>query len=351
MEERRHYIDNLRSFAVLSVVVFHTVFIFGCYSTRGTVGSFDRVQYQDIIAYLINPWLVSVLFLVAGISSRIYLQKHTVKEYLKQRALRCLVPSTLGVLTFHFIEGYIGARYIGRFTDSTSYFNALILGVNAMWYLWLLWLFSLIAALTAYIEKGRLYRRTSKAPLIPFLVPVWMCFQFLNLDRYFPAHIGGYSALFMLGFFVLAHNEPIERLSRNWYVPATAATAFGIWYIVKYYGSDFVSGEVVRSPVTVAYGYLSCLTLIAVFKHFFNKETEFFLFLRKNCFGIYVFHYLPLCLSAYLVYEYTLLAPPLCYLITLVSAISGSLILHFIISKIPLLRFCTLGTVKRKENR
>ena len=51
----------------------------------------------DVFAYIVYPWFMVLLFVVAGMCARYSLQKCTDKEFIKRRATKLLVHSTLGL--------------------------------------------------------------------------------------------------------------------------------------------------------------------------------------------------------------------------------------------------------------
>ena len=119
---RKHYLDNIRWITVVIVVIYHVLYM---YNAEGVLGGLGRitdleVQYYDLFQYFVYPWIMPVLFVVSGISSRLYLDRHTDREFIKARTAKVLVPSTIGVLVFHFIQGYVSMSLGGGFTDLAS---------------------------------------------------------------------------------------------------------------------------------------------------------------------------------------------------------------------------------------
>lgn len=88
---RINYIDNIRSITVILVVFYHIFFIFNSITTEISVGYFHKLQYQDIILYILHPWIMIILFIIAGISSRLYLTKHSIKEFIIARTQKLFV--------------------------------------------------------------------------------------------------------------------------------------------------------------------------------------------------------------------------------------------------------------------
>ncbi|MCR5398233.1 MAG: acyltransferase, partial [Lachnospiraceae bacterium] len=76
---RKHYLDNIRWITVVLVVIYHVIYMYNGEGVAGVVGKITNVdvQYWDIYQYIVYPWFMVLLFMVSGISSRLYLDKHT----------------------------------------------------------------------------------------------------------------------------------------------------------------------------------------------------------------------------------------------------------------------------------
>ena len=98
---RRAYLDNIRFITVCIVVIYHVIYIFNGVQPFGVIGPFKDRQIQDAFQYITYPWFMALLFVVSGMSSRYYLEKHSTKSFIKDRTRKLLVPSTLGLFAFH----------------------------------------------------------------------------------------------------------------------------------------------------------------------------------------------------------------------------------------------------------
>jgi hypothetical protein len=92
------------------------------YATESVTTGLGRItqletQYYDVFLYFVYPWIMTVLFLVAGMCSRYYLERHTDREFLRSRTTRLLVPSTAGLFAFQFIQGYVNLSLGGAFAE------------------------------------------------------------------------------------------------------------------------------------------------------------------------------------------------------------------------------------------
>ena len=80
---RKHWIDNLRWVTVLLVLFYHVFYFYNNKGVFGGIGGFGTYpeckQYQDVVMYILYPWFMPLLFLLAGVSARYALQKQSAK--------------------------------------------------------------------------------------------------------------------------------------------------------------------------------------------------------------------------------------------------------------------------------
>ena len=158
---RKHYLDNIRWTTVLLVGLYHVMYIFNGVAVFGVVGPLREVQYQDSFLYLCYPWFMLLLFIVSGMSSRLYLEKHTIKEFIKSRTTKLLVPSTIGVFVLGWAQGYINMN-ISNASESMipesvpapiQFLIMCLSGTGVLWFAQLLWFFSIILALIKNLKR------------------------------------------------------------------------------------------------------------------------------------------------------------------------------------------------------
>ena len=114
---RKHYLDNIRWITIICVVIYHTIYMFNGEATAGVIGPFKNVQYQDAIQYILYPWIMILLFIIAGMCSRYYLENHSIKEFIKSRTTKLLVPSTIGLYVFHYLPLSASAYLLAKYAD------------------------------------------------------------------------------------------------------------------------------------------------------------------------------------------------------------------------------------------
>ena len=106
---RKHWIDNLRWVTVLLVLFYHVIYFYNNKGVFGGIGGFgDGPQYQDAVMYLLYPWFMPLLFILAGISARYALEKQPAEEWFKSSFDRTgafasyMTRSSYGIYIVHY---------------------------------------------------------------------------------------------------------------------------------------------------------------------------------------------------------------------------------------------------------
>ena len=78
-------------------------------NTRGEANYifFEKVRPIASIVTFIDPWLMPMMFLLAGVSSRFSLQKRGYGSFIKERLLRLGIPLILGSLVMNPVLSFI----------------------------------------------------------------------------------------------------------------------------------------------------------------------------------------------------------------------------------------------------
>lgn len=357
---RKLYLDNIRWVTVVLVVIYHVIYMFNGI-TVGTAGPFSEVQYQDAVQYVLYPWFMVLLFIVSGMSAKYYLDSRSEREFIRSRTRKLLVPSTVGLFVFQWIQGIVNMKLGNAFEQMQNvpkpvlFFIAAVSGTGVLWYIQMLWIFSLLLVLIRKIEKGRLYNACSKITgnplfLIALGVAVWGSSQILNMPIVAVYRFGIYGLSFLLGYYVFTHEKATDCLVKFRFVFLAAAVVLGCAYTVKYFGENYAVSPAVKCPLAAAYLWSACLAVIGMMKKYADKENRFTRFMKRKSWGIYVFHYLPVSLCGLFLKD-TALPPSLIYFITAAAAFIGAAVLYEIISRIPVLRWCVLGISSERKKK
>ena len=357
---RKYYIDNIRWTTIVLVVIYHVIYIFNSITAEGIIGSITSFHGQDALQYLLYPWFMVLLFIISGMCAKFYLDSHSSKEFLKARTRKLLVPSTIALFVFQWIQGYFNMAISHAFTNlgdtlpkPALFFMMILSGTGVLWTIQLMWIFSVLLLLVRKIEKGRLVKLTEKmnmAVLLLLGVFVWGSAQILNTPVVVVYRFGIYGFCFLLGYYVFSHDTVIRQIEKFCIPLIAAAGVLGVAYTVLYYGENYVTAPVVNSPLAIAYAWIACLAILGGAKQWWDKTSGFAAFMTKKSLGLYVFHYLALSASAYVLVTYTGLPGIVIYGITLIAAFAGGILIYEVISRIPVVRWCVLGIKKEKNN-
>lgn len=357
---RRLYLDNIRWITVVIVVIYHVIYMFNGVQPFGVIGPFKEYQPQDAFQYLVYPWFMALLFVVSGMSARYYLEQHDMKTFVRDKTRKLLVPSTIGLFVFQWILGYYNMEISGAIANLSAipkpvlYVLFALSGTGVLWYIQMLWLFSMLLLIVHKIERDWLWHKGAKMPvwlLVLMTIPAYGSAQILNTPVVTVYRFGIYGFCFFVGYFIFSHDEVIERLSRYWVVLSITAAGLGIFYTVYFFGENYAVKPVVNHMTACVYCWFAILAILAVMKKYGDFTNSMIKWMVKKSWGLYVFHYLPLAVTAYYLNRYAAnLAPVLVYLIVGASAFAGALILYEIISRIPIIRWCVLGIEKERED-
>ena len=366
---RKHWMDNLRWVTVLLVLFYHVIYFFNNKGVFGGIGGFgpypEYPQYQDVVMYILYPWFMPMLFLLAGISARYALQRHTGKEWFKARTRKLLVPSTIGLFVFQWIVGYFNTVVAQRedmlngIPGVVKYGIMAVSGTGPLWFIQVLWLLSLVLLLVRALDRNdRFYNWCGKLNIVWIIllgVLFWAGEQTLvkepraeSLDGlwnlYKPLF---YMIPFLMGYFVFSHDQVQEKLKKAWIPLLCCAVAAGGVLIGTTFGQDNTSPAYMGSPLNCLYGWLACLALMAWFQAKFDRTGAFAGYMTRSSFGLYIVHYLVVAALGYTMKLYTQLPPWAMYVILTVAVFTLSPLLYEAIRRIPFVRWAVLGE-KRK---
>lgn len=358
---RKHYLDNIRWITVIIVVIYHVFYMYNAEGVLGGLGKITnlQVQYYDMFQYLVYPWFMPVLFIVSGISARLYLDLHSEKEFIRSRTLKLLVPSTIGLFAFQFVQGYVSMSLGGGFEGLAAakvpgpiiYLIMVASGSGVLWYMHLLWVYCIVLVLIRKIEKGKLLdvgAKTSLWLLALFLFPIWGAAQVLNTPIVSVYRIAFYFVFFMLGYFVFSHDEVIERL-KNIAVPLIVlAVVICAVFVFMFFGDNYADKPINRGFLYVLDAYVGSMAMLAGMARFGDSSGAFSKWMSGHSFGLYVFHYLGISSVALFIAKPGLMPAPACYILSLLAGFLFGYGLYAIISRIPFFRWAVLGIKKEK---
>lgn len=373
---RSHYLDFIRGATVVLVVVYHVFFARNYVLGFGALLPANAPGFGDALTTFVYPWLMFSLFLVAGISARLSLNRRANREFLGERTSKLLVPSTLGVLVFHsWTLGVITATSAPGLVDPSipSFVFPVVCvlgGQGPLWFAQLLFVYSALLVLfrrrptnratvanasVAFAERSDETSLRSTFAWTLFFVAatfgVWGSAQILNTPVIIVYRVGIYGFAFFLGYLVFWRENVEAALVRTRCFWGVCALCFGVLYFRRFFGANYADAPVLRHWLTNVYAWTATLAILGFAKRYVHRPTRFSTFLARTSFGLYVFH-------MFFVYAATLLFARFCDVpepleIALVAAASfaGSYATYFAVRRVPVLRFLVLGLRRRDVER
>ena len=370
--KRKHWIDNLRWVTVLLVLLYHVIYFYNNKGVFGGVGGFgDGPQYQDVLMYVLYPWFMPLLFLIAGICARYSLTPSGGEAaWFKSRTRKLLVPATIGLLVFQWMTGYFntlvaGTDVMAAVPQPVKYFMWAFSGIGPLWFIQDLWLFSLILLLVrkvpCSIKSCRLF--ASREWLLVVVLVIlgvffWLSHQTLIFNPR-PESLDGlwnlykpvfYFIIFLLGYYVFSHDKVQETLGKAWIPLMAAAVISGTILTITTFGQNNSVPQYMSTPLNCLYGWLMCLAMMGWFKAKFDKTNTFAGYMTRSSFGLYIVHYLVVACFGYMMKTYTQLPPAAMYAILTVAVFTLSPLIYEVVRRIPVVRWCVLGEKRVKAS-
>jgi peptidoglycan/LPS O-acetylase OafA/YrhL len=257
--KRRCDLDWLRVLVILTVFVFHCGRFF---DTEGWHVK-NPVRHESVMIWtgFLVTWMMPLIFFISGASTWYALKSRSVGTFVKERALRLLVPLVLGIFTHVAFQVYLerqgNSGFKGSFFEFYPHYfqgwyafggNFAWMGLH-LWYLEMLFLYSVLLlplfvflAREAGIRRLDQFRRGfAKSGVVYFLaIPQIVLMAALNPHSFWGQRgFGGwplpvYIFIFLYGFLLVSREElelQIEKL-RSVSLGAAAVlllVALGLW--------------------------------------------------------------------------------------------------------------------------
>lgn len=362
------WLDNLRWVTVFIVLLYHVFYIYNAEGVDDMIPLTNNTPWQDIILYLIYPWFMFLLFLIAGMSTQFALRTQSVQQFFVARTRKLLIPATLGVILLHWISGYYLLLHTGwgTFLGFTP-LSCLTMGVGHLWFVQDLWVFSMLILVIRLLDKkdalwnklDSFLNRCSVENLgnqviIWGLAMVWFAsaFQWESGNLYSSTFQYLYRPIlylvaYLLGYYIFSHEAVLGTLERFKYRLFGLSVVCAIVHAYLNFGNSYASSRIFCSPTFILCLWFVTLSLLSMFKHYCDKQTKLSLFCTKNSYGMYITHWLIVCILGYYLRQYVdVLTPAGVYIVLLVATFVGSYVLYALQSRIPVVRYCLFGLKK-----
>lgn len=346
---RKYYIDNLRWLAILLLFPFHALQIWN----GGEYKGFYIWSHTNMIMYALStaiyPWYMTLLFAMAGMSSRYALQKRTPKEFLLERTRKLVIPFIFGTITLVPAMTYIAEIFFNRYTGSYLHQYTLFFtketdltgykGGFTPAHLWfLLYLFVISAGALIIISLQKRYIRKSNFKTISYwrmillFIPEWLMLYVLNIGG---KSIGQFLVLFLFGYYILSEETVLQKIRKYRFVSLFLWISSGGLYTYLYCFKNLRNE--VGTGLYVFFGWMGILALLGIAQTLLNFQNRISAYFTKASFSIYILHQTVLVIIGY----YALKLPVntfVQFILITITSFFVTILIYEIVKRIPFVR-------------
>jgi fucose 4-O-acetylase-like acetyltransferase len=316
-QDRRQYLDNLRTFLIFLVVVVHAGVV---YESSGLLGPYwlvDDPETSDLpglVNLLLDLFVMPTIFFISGYLAPSSLERHGSRGFVRAKLRRLVLPWAVAVLTLIPIYNaiYLVSRGLpqGNWTAYFHFTNREI-SMNWLWFLPVLFLFDVLYVVLRKLDLPIRKLSLGVVAVVVFVTSVgysmllselgWLGWTKTPLVDFQNERVLPYFLIFLLGSFCCRRGV-LEGDGRN--MKLYVAVGATLWVPMNVYvivllnfflrpGQYIVSGRV-DGFVLWCCMYLSMLGLIycavTTFKYYFDRQGLFARWLGRYSYGVYIVH-------------------------------------------------------------
>ncbi|MBP5491562.1 MAG: acyltransferase family protein [Clostridiales bacterium] len=347
---RKHYIDNLRWMVILLLIPYHVAQAFNTWGEPNYI-IFNSSRTLSSIIVFFSPFIMPLLFLLAGMSTRFALKKRSVGQYISERCKRLIVPLLFGVIALLPVMTFLADKYnyhyegsflshyrifFTRVTDFTGADGGFSFG--QFWFLLYLFVISLLAVGIIAIQKKCIAKRVKTIPtwvILLFGLPLPLFNDWLSIGG---KSLVEYLYVFLLGYYVFSDDAVIERISK-WKVPfLLIGVVSGILdvYLFLWSGTSYATLNTIARFVTEWFMILGLLSFGSEHINFNNKISAY---LSRTSFAVYSLHFIFVVVTQYLFADVFAGNKVLLFLVPVILSYILTFLASEVFLRVPVLRF------------
>lgn len=341
---REHYLDNIRIIMILLLFPYHTFMIWNNFGTQFYIWGGDNTFLSSFIVS-VSPWLMPILFVVAGISARYSLKKRNTKDFIKERIRKIWIPFISGLVflvpfqTLYARKFFFG--YSGGIIDNFKYFFTHFSDLNGydgmftFGHLWFLLYLFIVALITLLVIKkipfDKVESKINKVNIVKILFLFMPIFITHYIGNFGGQSLGKYMILYLLGYYLFT-DEVIKKVLNHKAIILSLFSISQIMLVILYFQYSYY-GDLFVNFV----GWLGILSCIIIGKMYLDRENKVTNYFKKASFPIYILHQTILVMVGY--YSLMMINNMILQIcIIIFGSFIITLILYEIISKIPILK-------------
>lgn len=366
---RRYDLDWLRVIAFGLLILYHIGMFYVSWGWH--VKSIHAGPFAEPAMILLNPWRLSLLFLISGVAFRFAVdKKQSPAGFARKRFLRLFIPLVFGMIIIvapqsyfellakgEISEGYLD--FYSRYLSADNSFSVVVPTWNHLWYLVYLIIYSmliipvmpLVRRLAACMDSNGFENIMAGGRI--FLLPalLFVLYRFTT-DMWYPneshafwgdwgAH-ARYFSYFLIGILVAKNSVFWRVLACTWrrgaaFVLFLALVLSPLWANWQWVEGQPLLRDIARA-MRVIYAWAMIATLMGAAQHYLNRPSVRLSYLSQAIFPYYILHQTLIVLFGVFLTGFALSAP-IEFALLLAMTIAGCVLIYeFIIRRVPILR-------------
>ena len=377
---RLNYLDWLRVLLILTVFFFHSIRFFDLDGWQ--IKNATTYLGPQIMVYFVSSWMMPLIFIVSGASIYYALGKRGAGQFIKDRALRLLVPLAVGLFTHVALQVYLErvshGQYVGSFWQ---WYPGYISSIGSggfnwtgmhLWYLEMLFLFSLVCLpLFLWLRRGSGTRllawlddrlATSGLVLLPMVLLILPTVLMdpdsgilADYNSFGGWNLPSYLIFFLAGFLIPSSKHLQSSVIRlRWFSLAgglvTTIADFGLFAAVgdvNYGTPEYTLIFLLRSITS----WFWMLAILAFGMQRLSTRSPFLEYANEAVLPFYILHQSVLISIGYFVVQWNI-ADPFKWAIIAGSSFATIMVLYeFLIRRVNLFRFLFGMKLLKKEEQ
>lgn len=309
--KRSYYIDNLRWMVILLLIPYHTAQAWNVWDEPNYV-FFEGNRLISSIIVFFSPFIMPLMFVLAGISTFYSLKKRSFKEYAGERVKRLLIPLIFGTLVFMpvmtFIADCFNCSYNGSFINHYSVFFTKytdFIGADGgfsfgqFWFLLYLFVISLISLLVIKL-LGKSNRKNTPLWIIILLgLPLPFLNELLSVGG---KSLAEYAYLFLIGYYVFSDDSIISKITEHSSMLLIIGTSAALLntYLFIWLGKEYPLLNTAAKFITE---WIMVTAMLGAGKKYFCNCSKITAYLSSRSFLFFSFHFIWVVVFQYMLYQ------------------------------------------------
>jgi len=316
---RRYDLDALRVGAFLLLILYHLGMFYVPWGWH--VKSDHILPALEPWMAALNPWRLTLLFVISGAATRFMAERQTSAGLAAQRSSRLLIPLLFGMVLIvapqswaEVVEknGYTGSflDFWPRYLSFDSSFGLILPTYNHLWFVAYLWVYTVLAIVVrrwwpAIDQAATWALRGPGLLILPALLfglyrataeRAWGETHIVFADGY--GHLQ-YGTAFLLGLTLARIDEAWAYLQRVRTGVAAAAVVL-LALKIALWDATFPAGETVFDLVREAYAWLAICALFGYARRYIRSGSPLLTTLTEAVFPFYIIHQTTIVLAGHL---------------------------------------------------